>query len=204
MNHAFVLIGAELPVRFLKSLGIRLENEWDASPWPALAFTVLTFLGCWFAGPAFGGPAPLDSAVGPLAGGLAAVLGLAGLCATGLRGNRWSWLGASFFVWYSIYGIKVGSGSEFWPYRGWGYDSLSFFERPWAFWYTVLYTGLMTVFGLKALKRWGLGRRDKFQIWRFTTLLASPGWACRDSTSWPTTSASPATNARATARSAST
>ncbi|RMH78348.1 MAG: FAD-binding protein, partial [Calditrichaeota bacterium] len=28
-DHAFVLIGAELPVKFLKSIGIRLENEWE-------------------------------------------------------------------------------------------------------------------------------------------------------------------------------
>ena len=30
-HHAFVLIGADLPVKFLQSLGIRLENEWNGS-----------------------------------------------------------------------------------------------------------------------------------------------------------------------------
>ncbi len=175
MDHAFVLVGAELPVKFLKTLGIKLENEWDGSPWWAAALTALSFLGLWFLGPALGGPAPFDgggAAVGPVTGGVAAALAFLGLIAAGVRGNRWAWLGVSFFVWYSIYGIKVGSGSEFQPYRGWGYESLSFFERPWAFWYTVLYTALMTVFGLRALKRWGLDRRDKFQIWRFTSLLS--------------------------------
>ena len=175
MDHAFVLIGAELPVKFLKSLGIKLENEWDGAPlWSAL-LTAATFAGLWFFGAVRGGAAPFDREVGELgasAGALAALLGGAGLIAKGLRGDRWSWLGLSFFVWYSIYGIKVGSGQEFWPYKGWGYESLSFFERPWAFWYTVLYTALMTVFGLRALKRWGLDRRDRFQIWRFTSLLA--------------------------------
>ena len=29
MQHAFVLVGSEVPVRFLKSLGIKLENEWS-------------------------------------------------------------------------------------------------------------------------------------------------------------------------------
>src|SRR2546427_6648193 len=34
-DHAFVLIGAELPVAFLKSIGVRLENEWNGSLWAA-------------------------------------------------------------------------------------------------------------------------------------------------------------------------
>ncbi len=175
VDHAFVLIGAELPVKFLKSLGIRLENEWDGTPLWAALLSAVTFIGLWFLGPALGGAAPFEGDLGSsgaLAGGFAALLGAAGLIAKGARGDRWSWLGLSFFVWYSIYGIKVGSGQEFWPYKGWGYDSLSFAGRPWAFWYTVLYTTLMTVFGLQALKRWGLDRRDRFQIWRFTSLLA--------------------------------
>lgn len=47
---------------------------------------------------------------------------------------------------------------------------MSFLDRPWSFWYTVLYATLMTVFGLQAVKRWGLDRKDKFQIWRFVSL----------------------------------
>jgi hypothetical protein len=86
-----------------------------------------------------------------------------------LRDTRSS---SSFFVWYTIYGVKIGKGQEFWPYRDWGYKLLSFFDRPWSFWYTVLYTTLMTVFGLQALKRWGLDRKDKFQIWRYVSLLS--------------------------------
>ncbi|MHC4949147.1 MAG: NAD(P)-binding domain-containing protein, partial [Planctomycetota bacterium] len=173
-EHAFVLIGADLPVRFLKSLGIRLENQWDGTPLPSLLLTVLTFLGLWALGPVLGGPAPFGLGLGTggaTIGGAAAVLAAAGLAWRGARGDRWSWLGLSFFVWYSIYGIKVGPGQEFWPYRGWGYESISLFDRPWAFWYTVLYTALMTIFGIRALKRWGLDRRDMFQIWRFTSLI---------------------------------
>jgi polyferredoxin len=30
----------------------------------------------------------------------------------------------------------------------------------------------MTIFGLQAMKRWGLDRKDKFQIWRFISLLS--------------------------------
>ncbi|MHC5062561.1 MAG: NAD(P)-binding domain-containing protein [Planctomycetota bacterium] len=175
IDHAFVLIGAELPVAFLKSLGIRLENEWTGKALPALALTILSFLGLWFAGILFDVAAPLGLSIGSTGGGLGAGLAAAallGLLVRGCRGDRWSWLGLSFFAWYSIYGIKVGKGSEFWPYTGWGYESLSFFERPWAFWYTVLYTALMTVFGIGALKRWGLERKDRFQIFRFTSLIS--------------------------------
>ena len=49
---------------------------------------------------------------------------------------------------------------------------MSFFDRPWTFWYTVMYTGLMTFFGIQAMKRWGFDRKDKFQIWRFTGLIS--------------------------------
>ncbi len=175
MDHAFVLIGADLPVKFLKSLGIRLENEWTGTPFRALGLTALLLVAVWFLGAAFGGPAPLGLSLGsgvPLGAGAVAALALAGLIYTGARADRWAWLGLSFFVWYSIYGIKVQNGAEFWPYRGWGYETISFFDRPWAFWYTVLYTSLMTLFGIRALKRWGLDRRDKFQIWRFASLIS--------------------------------
>jgi len=168
-DHAFVLAGAELPVRFLKSLGIKLENEWDGSVLRAFGLTLTMLLGLWFAG----GHAPESLRIVPQwLGVLVAAGGLAAIIATGFKGDRWSWLGFSFFVWYSIYGIKNGKGSEFWPYRGWGYELLSFFDRPSSFWYTVMYTALMTFFGIKALKRWGLDRKDKFQIWRFASLLS--------------------------------
>jgi thioredoxin reductase/polyferredoxin len=175
MDQAFVLIGAELPVPFLESLGIRLENDWRGSVLRSLALTAATFLGLGWLGTQWGGNAPLGLDLGapmPLVGGLAAAAALAGLLWTGSRGDRWSWLGLSFVVWYSIYGIKLGSGAEFWPFRNWGYEKLSLFERPWSFWYTVLYTALMTVFGIEALKRWGTDRRDKFQIWRYTSLIS--------------------------------
>jgi len=176
-HHAFVLIGAELPVKFLKGLGIRLENEWEGSPLMSLLHTAGMLVGLWFLGPALGGMVPsffgLDlSVIPPAVGGVVAALSLAGLLFRGFRGDRYSWLGVSFLVWFTIYGVKVGKGTEFWPYRGWGYSLLSFFDRPWAFWYTILYTGLMTVFGIQALRRWGLQKKDKLQIWRFASLIS--------------------------------
>jgi thioredoxin reductase/polyferredoxin len=165
-RHAFVLIGAELPVEFLRKLGLRMENEWKGSLLGAATLTVLTLLGLWI----YGGKSPVE--LPAWAGGLAAGLSLAAMVALGLRGDRFQWLGISFLVCYTVYGVKVGKGQELWPYRGWGYDAFAFFGRPWSFWYTVLYTILMTVFGLLAMKRWGLDRKDKFQIWRYVSLIS--------------------------------
>jgi len=145
-DHAFVLVGAELPVKFLKSLGIKLENEWDGSPLRAFSLLVALLLGlCWFAAkPGLGGQ-PRFAGFGlswlaqtflsntwignhlhfgdgtglwigfvPWQAGIAvALLALGGLIYTGVKGDRWSWLGISFFLWYSVYGIKFGKGDEF-------------------------------------------------------------------------------------------
>ena len=172
-DHAFVLVGAELPVKFLKSLGIKLENEWRGNFGVAAAQVFLTLAGLWFLGGQAAWNGNAIHAVPPIAGGLLAAGGLGSLLYSGLRGSRFAWLGVSFLVWYTIYGVKSpGPGAEFWPYRGWGYEMFSFFGRPLTFWYTVLYTTLMTVFGIQALKRWGIDRKDKFQIWRYISLLS--------------------------------
>lgn len=86
--------------------------------------------------------------------------------------SRFAWLALSFVIAYTIYGVKQGQGHEFWPYRGWGEQAFAFFHRPWSFWYTVLYTSVMTVFGIQAMKRWGIDRKDKFQIWRYVSLIS--------------------------------
>ena len=171
-DHAFVLIGADVPRQFLKSLGLKMENEWEGKLGHASLLTFLGFLGLWL----FGGHAALAglslSFIPPWAGLSLWAIALVNLIILGKRGDRFAWLGLSFFVWYSVYGVKFGKGEEFWPYRDWGYKFLSFMNRPWSFWYTVLYTGLMTIFGLQALKRWGLERKDKFQIWRYVSLIS--------------------------------
>jgi len=173
-RHAFVLVGADVPVQFLKSLGIKMENEWDGSLLRAAGLALLTLAGLWLAGgKAVLNGAELSSTIPPVMGWLAAAASLGALIAIGARGDRYAWLGVSFLVWYTIYGVKSpGAGMEFWPFRGWGYQFFSFAGRPASFWYTVLYTGLMTLFGIEALKRWGLDRKDKFQIWRYASLLS--------------------------------
>ena len=168
-DHAFVLAGSEFPGQFLKSLGLRLENEWSGSLGSSAALVLATLLGLWV----MGGQASLDVArqMPRWLGGLVALGAFGTLLATAVRGQRWSWLGFSFLGFYSLYGIKAGPDQEFWPYTGWAYQLFNFGNRPVQFWYSVLYTVVMTFFGLQALKRWGLDRQDKFQIWRFSSLI---------------------------------
>lgn len=174
-DHTFVLIGADVPRQFLKTLGIRMENEWQGSILRSAALTLLGLVGLSIFGTNFGAGASfvgLDlSGVPGWIGLLTWAASLAGLIAFGKKGDRFAWLGLSFFVWYTIYGAKLGKGEEFWPYKDWGYNFLSFFDRPWSFWYTIIYTALMSIFGIQALKRWGLDRKDKFQIWRYVSLI---------------------------------
>lgn len=171
MDHAFVLIGAELPVKFLKSIGIRLENEWEGRPGVALGLTALPFVALAIM-TAMKLPEWSDGA--RAVGGLLALLGPAGMLA--YRGSRdrdrYAWLGFSFVMVYSIYGMAKG----LWPYpflfngtRG-GY--IIFLGRGGPFWYTAAYSIVMTVFGIAAMKRWGFDRKDKFQIARYCSLLA--------------------------------
>jgi thioredoxin reductase/polyferredoxin len=169
-QHAFVLIGAELPVKFLKSLGIKLENEWEGSLLRSVVMVLATLFGVSLvharASESLAGQADALAFLTLLLG--AGVLG----ALAAYKGDRYAWLGVSFLAWYTIYGAKMGTDAEFWPFRGWAYEALGVLNRSWSFWYTVLYTTLMTVFGLQAMTRWGLDRKDKFQIWRFISLLS--------------------------------
>jgi NosR/NirI family transcriptional regulator, nitrous oxide reductase regulator len=158
-DRAFVLIGSDAPYAFLRSLGIRFEGDWPGRPWIAAALTAA----------AFGALAMFAGQSTPWL--IAALVSLAVLLGLGIRGDRWALLGFMFVLCYTIYGAKKASGHEFWPYTGWGANTLTFFQRPWSFWYTIVYTGLMTVFGIQAMKRWGFDRRDSFQIWRYVSLL---------------------------------
>lgn len=158
-DHAFVLIGAEAPAAFLRSLGLRLEGEWTGS-WVASAALMLAALVALAQVPGHGWWA-----------GFAAIAAVGGLVFAGVRGSRFAWLGVSFLVAYSIYGAKLGTGAEFWPYRGWGYRFFSVLGRPMSFWYTVAYTAVVTVFGIQAMRRWGIERGDRFQTWRYVSLI---------------------------------
>lgn len=172
-QHAFVLIGAELPVKFLRAQGIRLEGEWTGNMWRAALFALLTLVGiaisggdthAW-SGTLFGwAPRALGMVVAAAAVGSLLYGGFA-------RRERFSWLGITFLICYTVYGVKVGSGKELWPFRGWGNQAFSFAGRPWTFWYTILYTAVMTVFGLEAMRKWGIRHQHRYQVCRFLSLI---------------------------------
>ncbi len=156
-QHAFVLIGAELPLKFFKDQNIKLEGEWTGSLWKSMGFAFLALIGLAI----WGGDRHIWNEfllgwVPNMAGTFIFFTGVTGLLYGGfVKKERFSWLFFMFLICYTIYGVKVGSGSEFWPFRGWGNNLFSFFGRPWPFWYTVLYTAVMTIFGLSAMKKWG-------------------------------------------------
>ena len=168
-HHAFVLIGAEAPETFLRSLGIHLENDWTGSPLAAALPALAALAGIWVLGGKTGFTALEGHA---WAGGIVALVSFMALVFSTVRGSRFALLGLSFVICYSIYAAKQTEGFEYWPYRGWGARALAFWNRPWSFWYTVLYTVVMTVFGLQAMKRWGFDKRDRFQIWRYVSLIS--------------------------------
>ncbi|RMD95266.1 MAG: FAD-binding protein, partial [Calditrichaeota bacterium] len=92
-QHAFVLIGAELPKAFLKSLGIRLENEWEGSFWRAVALTLGTLFGLWIFK---GHPQLFGQDLSFLPAWLGALLALgsvATLVRFGFKHDRYAWLG---------------------------------------------------------------------------------------------------------------
>lgn len=108
----FEMIGAELPIEFLKKAGIRLESQWTIS--------------------------------------------------------RWTWLAISSLIVYSIYAWKKG----FWPFPyQFGIKGLPGILAHPSFWYSMLYTALMTFFGLQAMKRWNKGGVDTHQTYRFASLI---------------------------------
>ena len=170
-DHAFVLVGAEIPRRFLKSLGIKMENQWEGSIIKTIITAFLALLGISIFGGMFGGEPVIFgqslAAIPSTAGVVIFLLAMAYLIYSVIKGDRFAWLGLSFIIVYSIYAIK----SKLWPYGVWGYESFSFFEKSWSFWYTVIYSVIMTVFGLQAMKRWGIDKKDRFQILRFISLL---------------------------------
>jgi len=171
-DHAFVLIGAEIPRRFLKSIGIKMENEWQGSIIKTIFTACLALIGMSVFGGTFGGEPQIFSlslsAIPSMAGAIIFLLSMSYLIYCAIKGDRFAWLGLSFIIVYTIYAIK----SKLWPYGEWGYQAFSFFGKSWSFWYTVLYCIIMTIFGIKAMKRWGIDKKDRFQILRFISLLS--------------------------------
>ncbi len=133
-DHVFRCIGADLPLEFLRSSGVRLEGTWHLGRWMIL---LATFLVSYFIYGSKSNPplwpfnlesAFFGSALEPL----------------------------SFAEWYA--GLHVGEGT-------WAFKVNS------AFWYSLAYCLVMTIFGFKAYHRWGVRHDDSYQRKRFATLI---------------------------------
>jgi len=180
-QHAFVLIGAEPPVQFLKSLGVRMEGDWQGKPLAALGLTALWVALAWLT--TWAAPSWLGWVKYPALAGLAAALGW--LVVRAIRGDRYATFAVVAQIVYAVYAITKG----LWPYYDWaatqamapffhlreGAYSIQIgvagFQRSGPFWYSLAYTVIMIVFGLQAMRRWGFARKDRFQIARYTSLI---------------------------------
>ncbi|PCJ19909.1 MAG: hypothetical protein COB02_06420 [Candidatus Cloacimonadota bacterium] len=108
----FEMIGAELPLGFLKKVGVRLESDWYLS--------------------------------------------------------KYIYLALSFVFIYLLYAWKKGMA----PFHyGQFINNLPSVLSVPSFWYSLLYTVLMVVFGVKAMKRWNRNGKDTYQTYRFMSLI---------------------------------
>jgi len=92
-----------------------------------------------------------------------------GIKLEGVKDTRWwSTLAVSALAIYTLYAWKKG----FWPFEyAQGISKWEGILAHPSFWYSALYTLLMTVFGLRAMKRWSRNWTDRYQIYRFSSLI---------------------------------
>jgi len=81
---------------------------------------------------------------------------------------KWAGLILAFVLIYLLYAWKKGYAP--FPYQ-WGIAGLPGLLAVPSFWYSLLYTILMMVFGIKAMKRWNKGGKDIYQTYRFLSLI---------------------------------
>lgn len=142
----FEMIGAELPLPFLKRIGIRLAGSWHLSKWAAL-FGVFAFVYSLYALKSYGKGLvawPFQDWITPQAydAGLRAIFEIAFA--------PFAWL----FSAEALADVRADRGYQ----QG--------------FCYSLLYTVVMLVFGYEALIRWRKKAKHKeYQTWRYVSLL---------------------------------
>mgnify|MGYP001943780706 CR=1 FL=1 len=155
-NAVYEMIGAVLPLKFFKRVGIRMENTWDIKKWIVLA---LVFIGVYSLYALKAYPKPVYSwpfnYIFP-EGGTHPVFSASGF---------YSGLETLFYI-------------CFYPFQ-FLFTKEAFAEIMKTHWfqqgylYSFAYTVIMGVFGYQALKRWtGVARDPKYQTYRYASLLA--------------------------------
>lgn len=143
----FEMIGAELPLPFLKKIGVRLAGSWHLKRWLYL-FSSFLFVYSLYALKSYGKGVvawPFEGWITPETYDL--------------------WLGKLFGLAFSPFAWLFSSDAigDMMSNRG--------FQQGYL--YSLLYTVIMVVFGYEALMRWrGKAKHKSYQTWRFASLLA--------------------------------
>ncbi len=180
----FEMIGAIPPLGFFKKVGIDLANSWQGNKWLAflLAIASLSGLSLW----AHDVGMHTESIATTLSG-LLFFAGLGLLAYMGKKRNRWAWLAFTLTISYTIYAAKTSS--PHFPFHWIGAERIAEFLSSgifgWfvpgavaalkgapSFWYSALYTFLVLFFGVRAMKRWGIDRKDSYQVKRYVSIMA--------------------------------
>lgn len=146
-DHAFEMIGAELPVGFLRNAGIQLNTDW---PWRRFAGLAVVFACIYslYAIKSYGKGItafPFEHLIDASTYDQT-LLGLFRLCF-----QPFAWL------------FEPGSLAEIYADRG--------FQQGYL--YSLAYTLVMGVFGYEALVRWrGIATDKRYQTWRYASLLS--------------------------------
>ncbi len=143
----FEMIGAELPLPFLKKVGIRLAGSWYGKRW-AFLLTSFAFVYSLYALKSYG----KGMVAWPFQGWIAAE-------------TYDLWLGKLFSVAFAPFAwlFSAEAIGDMMADRGYQQGYL----------YSLLYTVLMLGFGYEALMRWRSKAKHKsYQTWRYTTLIA--------------------------------
>lgn len=180
----FEMIGAIPPVGFFKKVGITMDNAWAGNKVLAVIMALLAMIGVslW----AYHTGMNSTGLTANLGAGLF-IAAMGALVAFGMKGNRYAWLSFTLVLSYVIYAAKTSS--PHFPFHWIGKDRIaaflssgifgsfvpdavaSFKGAP-SFWYSALYTFLVLFFGIKAMKRWGIDRKDPYQVKRYISIMA--------------------------------
>jgi len=146
-DTTFVMIGAELPVRFLEDTGIRLDDQWRAGKWVALVAAFVAVY-CLYALKSYGKGAvawPFEGLIAPETYDQT----LLDLFVPAFAPFAWLFESAALTEIYADRGFQQG------------------------YLYSGLYTVAMLWFGFEAMVRWrGHARNPSYQTWRYASLLS--------------------------------
>lgn len=145
-DHVFEMIGAELPIRFLRGAGIQLNTDWPRSRWvkmAALFVAVYSLYGLKSYGKPYTG-FPFNQLIDEHTYKAA----LLGLFKVAYSPFAWLFSDAALADIYADKGFQQG------------------------YLYSGMYTIVMAVFGYQALMRWRTkASNPRYQTWRFATLI---------------------------------